>query len=194
MSVKTLAAICQNQIETVTNILDFVTADLTEQEWLTPTARDENKIGWLAWHIPSLQDFVVQTLIRGVPEVRARPEWRDCAQLDTTTLSFGTLLETSDAAAQVSSPAEVIAYAEAVRDEIVAWLETVSADDFWVVPDGRSHIAQTPQYQNSTFSDELETIIDVPVWRLLMSTCYGHLRYHIGEIETVKKQLRQNKA
>jgi hypothetical protein len=26
-----------------------------------------------------------------------------------------------------------------------------------------------------------------------MSTCYGHLRYHIGEIETVKKQLRQNK-
>jgi hypothetical protein len=193
MNVKSLAAICQNQIETVTNILDFVVADLTEQEWLTRTVHDENRIGWLAWHIPSIQDFVVQTLIRGVPEVRARPEWQDCAQLDATTLAFGISLEASDAAAQASRPAEVIAYAGAVRDEIVAWLETVTADDFWIVPNGRSHIAQAPQYQNATFSDELDTIIDVPIWRLLMSTCYGHLRYHIGEIETVKKQLRQNK-
>jgi hypothetical protein len=62
------------------------------------------------------------------------------------------------------------------------------------VANGRYHIAQSSQYQNAAFSTELDTVIDDPIWRLLMSTCYGHLRYHIGEIETVKKQLRQNGA
>ena len=41
MNPKTLAAICPNNLETLVNILDFVAADLTEQEWLTRIAQNE---------------------------------------------------------------------------------------------------------------------------------------------------------
>jgi len=192
MTQKTLSPMFKYQFQNLTDVLDFLVADMTEEEWLTRLADEANRIGFIAWHVPNIQDFTINTLIRGVPEVRARPEWRDCPDLDTKTPPFGMAQAEADATAENSRPAAVINYAEAVRTEILAWLETVGEAELTAVPDIPGQLARSAVYKHASFSDELNPAIGKPVWALLLAACFGHLRSHLGEIEAVKRQLRQN--
>ncbi len=188
----TAVAMIQAQLAKIPDILAYLIEDLTEAEWLTRQAPNDNMIGFWAWHIPAVEDFIVQAFIRGVPEVRSRPEWSRRTNLDSNTLSFEISLEEADAAARRSQPEAVIAYAEAVYEEVNNWLTSVSDEILMTIPDGRGHINQLEAYKNNTFASELNGILNRPVHDLLLSTCYGHLRSHFGEIETIKKQLRSS--
>ena len=178
------------QFQNIADTLEFLIADMTQEEWLTRFAAGDNRLAFTAWHIPAIQDFTVNTLIRAVPEVRSRPEWRNCPSLDTSTLPFGMSLAEADVAGEDSQPADVVAYAKAVRQEALAWLETVDEATLTAVPDIHAQIAKSAVYRDVTFSNELNRAVGKPVWALLLAPCFGHLRSHLGEIEAIKRQLR----
>lgn len=182
-------AMLKSQFETVARIVEYVVADMTEKEWQTRLAFGDNLLGFLAWHVPAVQDFTLQTFVRGVPEVRESVIWQNCATLDTETVSFDIPLVQADAAAQMTSPESVVAYAYAVQEEACRWLDGLVDEDLSAWTNGRLHIAQSPQYKNVTFSDALKP--EQEIWGVLVSACIGHARSHLGEIDAAKRQLRR---
>lgn len=184
-------AVIKTQIAKIPKILDYLIADISPTEWTTRLAPDDNMLGFVAWHLPSVQDFTVQSLIRAVPEVRHRAEWQDRATLDTGTFSFGISMQEADAAALNSQPSDVLRYAVAVCEEITVWLDTINDDALFEVPNGVANLSQCVAYQGFAFSDEIDGLYGRSVHDLLASTCYGHIRSHFGEIETIVKQCRR---
>lgn len=182
--------VLKTQIRKVPPILELLIADLTREEWLSRVAPNNNMLGFISWHIPSVMDFIVQGLIRGGTEVRMRQEWTDCASLDTSTFSFGITLREADNTALNSKIPDVLRYAEAVTDEILNWLDKVTDADLFQVPDRTVTLDKNPAYKGVAFNDELHEVLDRTIHDLLASTCYGHIRSHFGEIEAVKRQLR----
>lgn len=191
MTQEILSPMFKYQFQNLTDVLDYLIADMTEDEWLARLAHDGNRIGFFAWHVPTIQDFTVNTLIRGVPEVRSRSEWHNHPDLDTTTIPMGMPLIEADATAEYSRPDVVLDYAQAVRAEILSWLETVGEVELTAVPDISTNLENSPVYRDESFSGEIDPVIGKPVWALLLAACFGHLRSHLGEIEAVKRQLRQ---
>jgi len=186
--------IIQKQLVKIPDILEFLIADMNEEEWTTRIAEGENMIGFLAWHIPSVQDFVVQSFIRRQTGVRHQSAWRLNTALDTDTFPYGISLTEADQTAINSKPDVVINYAYAVMDEIVAWLSSIDDDVLSNTVDSVEPLKQLPAYQAFQFPDATTSILNRSVDDLLLSTCYGHLRSHFGEIETVKSQLRATGA
>jgi hypothetical protein len=184
-------AVIKAQITKIPDILDFLIGDVSPDEWMTRLAPNDNMLGFVAWHLPSVQDFTVQSLIRAIPEVRHRAEWQQRATLDTSTFSFGISMHDADAAALNSKPADVLQYAVAVCEEIITWLDTINDDDLFLVPDGPANLSQCTAYQGFEISDEIDGLYARSVHDLLASTCYGHIRSHFGEIETIVKQCRR---
>ena len=91
-------------------------------DWANPAAPGTSPIGLTLWHVPRTQDALVQTSIRGVPEVADGPAYDGLPDPDI--YGFGTGL-TPDQAKEVASrvdPSALLAYADAVRDGVVEWL------------------------------------------------------------------------
>lgn len=62
-------ALLEKQLTGVNARLHHVADDLSQQEWTSRPLRGENMSGFIIWHLPRLQDHLVQVWIRGVPEV-----------------------------------------------------------------------------------------------------------------------------
>lgn len=188
---KPAVAVIKAQLKKIPKILEYLIADITPEEWTTRLAPNDNMLGFIAWHLPSVQDFTVQSLIRAVPEVRHRPEWQHCTALDTTTYSFGITLEEADAVALNSQPTDVLRYSHAVSEEIISWLDIIDEGELFIIPDGPANLSKCPAYEKIGPPDEIEGLYNRSSHDLLASTCYGHIRSHFGEIETILKQCRR---
>ncbi len=105
-------AVIKHQLAKIPHMLEHYVADITPQEWQTRIVPDDNMLGFIAWHLPSTMDFAVQTLIRGVPQIRHHSQWQDCPSLDTNTPPFNITMEEADSTALNSQPDNVIQYTQ----------------------------------------------------------------------------------
>ena len=184
----TLTPLFREQTKSVYIDLDYLVSDVSRDLWLTRLAPGQNLFGFIAWHIPSIHDFILNSLIRGVPEVRTQARWQNSPNLDTTTISFGMSLAEADQTAIDSSAIELVAYGQAVCECALQWLETADEATLQAIPAGRQNLARPTQYHNVQFHDDINGVLDAPTWSLLTGTCYGHLFSHMGELVTMRRQ------
>jgi len=180
----------QKQLANINAIFHGLADDLTDQEWVARPAPGQNMIGYTVWHIPRTQDAHVQTWIRGTPEVVHRDRWPHWRQLKRHGNGVGISLAEADEIAHSVQRAEVMEYADAVHQEISAWLKELNESDLDQLPNIPQHLSRHPEYQTPGFVEEASGLFDQPIWSQLMRPCIGHIHRHLGELEVVKNILR----
>jgi DinB superfamily len=188
------------QLQTVNLRIHHSALDLTPEELVARPLRGVNPIGFLLWHMVRSQDWAVNTAIRDVAEVIKREPW---AGSPLAVPGIGTgfeLNEAAIAAARFELP-ELLRYADAVRDDTVAWLSTVDEAMLDLIPEVAAHDAPHPEYQTPGFRAEMDSGPEhddavgrkggLPVWVFLTSVSITHLHRHLGELDLVKDLLRR---
>lgn len=178
------------QLDGVHGLYHEIADDLTAHEWTARALPDSNRLGFTLWHLPRTQDWAVQTVLRGVPEVLADGRWQGRGHLQTPGIGAGFTPDEADVIAHGVAQADTLAYADAVHQAGTDWLRTLSDDDLDMVPDMRAHQAPYTAYQHPGFLAEVQHLVGMPTWRILLGPCSGHLRSHLGEMEVLKQVLR----
>jgi DinB superfamily len=180
----------EQQLANLHAIFHDLVSDLSEAEWQARAVPGQNRVGFNIWHIPRTQDNVVQLWIRGEAEVFHQPAWAKWHAYRPQGIGVGITLAEADAVAGACSRAETTAYADAVHQEILTWLRQCTDDDLDTVPDALAHLASYPEYQTAGYLAEVNSLLNQPVWSLLMRPCIGHVHRHLGELELTKALLR----
>ena len=183
------ASLLEKQLSGVNSMLHYVLDNMTDFEWTERAVAGQNLIGFISWHVVRTQDFTIQTMIRGLPELIAEERWADKGSLLAPVYS-GITLEEADRIAQSVRRADVLEYADAVSGITSAWLSGVIDAELDVVPQVEAHLAPYPAYRHSGFQEEIVGQDKMPVWRLITGPCIGHVRGHIGEMQAMKAVLR----
>ena len=180
----------RQQLNGVHRLFHDAADDLTDAEWTLHALPETNVLGFTFWHLPRIQDWAVQTVIRGVPEVICDPKWTRLGDPEVVGVGVGMSLEEADALARSVTRSDVCAYADAVHDTLLAWLDTLTDDDLDAIPDIERHHRAHPIYQTPELHAEIAHLIGGPASRYLTGPCIGHWREHFGELEILKQVMR----
>ena len=177
------------QLEMVSLMMHNVIGEIPDELWTRSPYPGANPLGFTAWHMPATRDWALHTSIQGVPEVRERAPFAS-TPVNQPHPPFGMSAGDAAAIARAVTRAEVLAYADAVREAMVSWLGTLAEGDLDRVPDVRRHAFRLPAHQAPGYVDEVNRMSGFPVWKLLSGPCYGHLREHVGTIVSGVESLR----
>jgi hypothetical protein len=179
-----------NQFTVVNNNLHEIADDLSPEEVVTRALPNTNLIGFDLWHIARTQDWAAQTLARGAPEVMEDPRWRSLGSPTLSGVGVGMTEAEADGVARSVALPDLLAYADAVHQSIVAWLGTLNDGDLDAQPDIPARLERHPPYLSDAMRAEVPWMYEQPpVWRCL-SPGLGHVREHLAKIELLKAQLR----
>lgn len=101
-------------------------------------------IVWHLWHLTRIEDVVVNTLLRGAPEVLDRDGWLTRLGVDTRLVGTGHTDEEVRALSERVDLAVLLAYRDAVGRETRAWVKTLDFATLDAVPDLEGRIAAAP--------------------------------------------------
>jgi hypothetical protein len=191
------------QLQTVNLRLHHSAHDLSPEELVARPLQGVNPIGFLVWHMARSQDWAVNTAIRNVPEVIRRRPWAGSA-LAVPGIGTGFDLDKAARAAVQFELPELLAYADAVQGDTLAWLRTVDEAILDDIPDVAAHDEPHPEYQTRGFRAEMDSGPEhddavgrkggLPVWVFLTSVSITHLHRHLGELDLLKDLLRRGDA
>jgi len=179
----------ERQLGTVHQILHEVADDLTPDELVARALPNTNLLAFDLWHVARTQDWAVQTLARGVPELIDEPRWQ--GRLATRAgIGVGLTEAQADNLARCLAVADVLAYADAVHQTILNWLHTLPDEALEQQLDVPAHLARYPIYLEPAMREEVPWMFErPPLWRCL-GPAIGHARDHLAEMDLLKRQLR----
>ena len=110
------------QFASVNQILHDVGDDLTPDELTTRVLPHTNLLAFDLWHVARAQDWALQTLVRGVPEVIDDPRWQGRGRMVTHGIGVGLSAAQADELARSLALADILEYADTVHQALLAWL------------------------------------------------------------------------
>lgn len=173
----------RNRITGVHLSMKAVAEELTDVDLSTPVAPATSPLGLTLWHLARSQDWIVQTVIRDVPEVA--DSWQGPGLPDHLKWGIGiglTPAEAEEVAGAVTLDG-VLGYADAVYAEIDGWLSGLDATDLDRVADWTVHKRRRPVYAQPVYDEEAGDLHDKPVGILLVRPVISHVFWHLGEID-----------
>jgi hypothetical protein len=179
------------QFSSVNQILHDVADDLTPEELTTRILPNTNLLAFDLWHVARVRDWAVHTMARGVPELIEGPRWQGKGSLTTPGIGVGLSQTQADEVARGLALADVLAYADALHQEILTWLDTLPDETLDSQPDVPGHLARYPIYlEEPEMRREVPWMYqNPPMWRCL-APAIGHNRDHLAEIDLLKRQWR----
>jgi hypothetical protein len=179
------------QFTSVHSILHALADDLTTDELLTRVLPHTNLLAFDLWHVARTQDWALQTLVRGVPEVIDEAQWQGRGALATHGIGVGMTEAQADALAHQVRLADLLAYADATHAAILEWLGEQAGDGALEhQPDVPGHLARYPVYLEPAMREEVPWMFEQPpVWRCL-APANGHVRDHLAAMDLLKQQGR----
>jgi hypothetical protein len=182
------------QFASVNQILHEVAGDLTPAELTTRVLPETNLLAFDLWHVARTQDWAVQTLARGAPEVVEDPRWQGRGRLATEGIGVGLSAAEADDLARSLALADILEYADAVHQAILGWLGALPDEALDGQPDVPAHLARHPVYLEAAMRAEVPWMFErPPLWRCL-NPALGHDRDHLAEMDLLKRQLRRRGA
>lgn len=178
------------QFSTINQNLHSVGGDLTPDELTTRILPRTNLLAFDLWHIARTPDWALQTLVRGVPEVIDEPRWQGRGRLVTHGIGVGLSEAEADELAHNVRLADILEYADAVHQTLLAWLQAAPDEELTREPDIPTHLQRYPIYLEPAMREEVPWMLQRPqVWRCLMPAL-GHVRDHIAVADLLKSQIR----
>jgi hypothetical protein len=183
-------AYLQRQVLRSHRFLHEIADDLTPAELVTRVLPQTNLIAFDLWHITRLQDWVVQTLAQGKPELLDAPPWGHWRSLTTRSFGPGVGQEQADTLARSLRLTDLLSYADATHQACLEYLETLSDEALDGVPDVLTHLAREPFYLSDTMRREAPWVFEQsPLWRCF-TPVVPHGTEHLAQMELLKDQLR----
>lgn len=180
----------RQQLVTVNSIVHDIADDLTDEELTTRIYPNTNLLAFDLWHIARAQDWAVQTLARGVPEVIQSSHWQHRGRLATPGIGVGFSEAEADDLARSLKLSDVLEYADAVHASIVEWLSTLADEPLDDYPDLPAHLAPHPEYRDAAMQAEVPWQFQrPPMWRCL-NPAIGHARDHLAVMDMLKTHMR----
>jgi hypothetical protein len=193
-------AMLRQQLHTVNLRLHHTASSLTPDDLVARPLPGVNPIGFIVWHMARSQDWAINTAVRDSVEVIKRVPWRD-SRLAYPGIGTGFDIEEAAGAARRFELGDLVAYADAVHADTLAWLDTITEDDLDAIPDVKAHDAPHPEYQTPGFRAEMDSGPEhddavagqggLPVWVFLTSVSITHLHRHLGEVDLLQDLLHQ---
>lgn len=182
------------QFTSVNTILHDLAGDLTPDELLTRVLPDTNLLAFDLWHVARTQDWALQTLVRGVPELIDEAHWQGRGALATHGIGVGLTETQADELAHHLALADILAYADATHAAIIGWLGEQTDDALEQQPDVPTHLARYPVYLEPAMREEVPWMFQrPPVWRCL-APANGHVRDHLAEMDLLKRRSRARRG
>lgn len=183
----------RQQLETVNIRLHHVARAVTPELMVRSVGPGANPVGFLLWHMARTQDWGLNTVVSGVPEVVHGEPWAGTAVALVRGTGTGfSADEVSEIAASVQLD-ELVAYADAVHASALAWVAQAGEDDLEAEPAVGVHVAAYPEYQRREFLEEMNSGPEhdaataatggTPAWLYLTSVCITHMHRHLGELD-----------
>lgn len=148
-----------------------------------------NSIVWLLWHITRFEDVVVNTVLRGVPEVLDRDGWQERLGVDTRLAGTGSSDEEVGEFSARADPSTVRAYRAAVGRETRLWAETADFEALAAVPDVAGRLSQAPAALDERADWVRQLWARKTGLGLLSLPVIGHSYIHIGEARVTRSRL-----
>ncbi|HEY7020954.1 MAG TPA: DinB family protein [Ktedonobacterales bacterium] len=178
----------ERQFSGVNQILHDLANDLTLQELTARVLPHTNLFAFDLWHVARTQDWALQTLVRGIPEIIDEPRWERLRLAPG--IGVGLSEAQADDLAHRVVLAETLEYADAAHQAILEWLRKVSDRELSRTPDVPKHLTRYPVYLEQAMRDEVPWMFERPQsWRCL-APALGHARDHLAEMDLLKRQLR----
>jgi hypothetical protein len=184
----------QQQIAVLDQRLQDSIADVSDAEWRTRAAPNTNLIGFTYWHVARTQDVIVQTLIRGDPELITREPWARMSGLhagDNLGIGTGISLAQADAISLAITRDSMRAYSAALFTMMCDWLETLTDDELDHRPDCPANIAAIPAYQSALWHQIAQAFAAKSIAEILGYYCIAHPYQHLAEIGLLTQLLRR---
>ena len=119
------------------------TAPLTEEEMHWRPDDESNSIAFIIWHTARVEDRLINVFARGVEEVWARDGWSDKMSIPEGDHGVNYTLEQVAALPPITKE-QLKDYFDAVREETLPYLQSLSDEDFDVVPEDRTPFPEIP--------------------------------------------------
>lgn len=180
----------QRQFAPINTVLHDIAADLTPDELTMRILPRTNLLAFDLWHVARTQDWAVQTLARGLPEEIENPRWQGRGRLATYGIGVGLSEAQADELARSLALDDILAYADAVHQSTMSWLDTLSDEALDERPDVPAHLARYPVYLEAAMREEVPWMYEQPpVWRCL-APALAHVREHLAVMGLLKRQIR----
>lgn len=184
----------ERQFGSVHSLLHGLADDLTQEEMTTRSVANTNLLAFDLWHVARVQDWALQTLVRGVPELIDEPRWQGRGRLATHGIGVGMTQDEADALARTLALGDVLAYADAAHASIISWLRAHTDEELERQPDVPEHLTRYPVYLEPAMREEVPWMFERPqVWRCL-APALGHNRDHVATMTLLKQQLRARRS
>ena len=193
----------RQQLHTVNLRLHHTATGLTPEQLVALPLPGVNPIGFILWHMARSQDWAVNTAVRGGVEVIKRDPWRS-TPLAIPGMGTGFDLDEAAVVARQMKIDELLAYADAVHADTLAWIDSIHEGDLDSIPDVTAHDRPHPEYQTPGFRAEMDSGPEhddavsgkggLPVWIYLTSVSITHLHRHLGEVDLLKDLLIREKS
>ena len=178
------------QFASVNDSLRQLAGDLTPGELVTRILPHTNLLAFDLWHVARTQDWALQTLVRGVPELIDDPRWRGRGRLATHGIGVGLSEAQADDLARGLLLADILEYAGTTHQAILLWLRAIPDEELSREPDVPAHLARYAVYLEPAMCEEVPWMFQRPqVWRCL-SPALNHVRDHLAQAALLKHQLR----
>ena len=182
------------QFASLNQILHDTADDLTPDELTARVLPQTNLLAFDLWHVARTQDWALQTLVRGIPELIDDPRWQGRGRLVTHGIGVGMSEAQADELAHSLTLSDIMEYAETTHQALLIWLDAVPDDELTRHPDVPAHLQRYPVYLEPAMREEVPWMFQGPqVWRCLMPAL-GHARDHLAEMDMLKRQLRARMA
>jgi uncharacterized damage-inducible protein DinB len=119
------------------------TAPLTEEEMHWRPNAESNSIAFLIWHTARVEDRLVNVFARGAEEVWKRDGWSVRTGIPEGDHGVNYSLEQVSALPPITKE-DLQEYFDAVREETLPYLRSLSDDDFDVAPEDRTPFPEFP--------------------------------------------------
>ena len=119
------------------------TAPLTEEEMHWRPDAESNSIAFLIWHTARVEDRLVNVFARGGEEVWKRDGWSARTEIREGDHGVNYTLEQVSALPPITKE-DLQEYFDAVREETLPYLRSLSDDDFDMVPEDRTPFPEFP--------------------------------------------------
>ena len=162
-------------------------------DWQRRGIADTNLGAFDLWHIARVIDSTVNFGLRGMAELISSEPWASKAWARPD-IGTGYSLEEADALAAEVVPAEVLAYADALRSQVNQWLRALSDDELDAPHRILDRMRAMPAYNTPAILQATAPFDGQPAWLVLTFACFAHGWGHLAEMRLVMRAGRGAKA
>lgn len=152
-----------------------------------------NSIAWLIWHVARTEDMIVNSIIRGRPQILIEESWDQKLGIDATHIGTGLGDEEVAEFTAKLDPVAADDYWRTVAESTYEWLRTLEASDLDVIPDFETALSTIPPVLASGDSQGA-----VEFWKgrsvafLLGGVVLNHSYIHVGEMQAITGRIAQS--